>query len=604
MGASAAALSSRRDRPAASPKRRDGIPGVREEELAIVADIEDLLAKNAQLSALLTGALDQLVAAANTEIGVANQEAISVQRTSTAVLAIVVGLSLASSLLIVWLYVGRNLIARLTSLNQSMMAIAGGRLDADIPSGGGDEIGDMAETLNVFRDTALEAREADRALREAKQDLEVRVAERTKELRIALDHMPGGMLVLDKDLKVLIVNERYIELFEYPDGLVSPGKSVVDMLRFQVERGDLGEIDPDEIVARTNELFRSREPLRYQAHLPSGKVIEAHVAPAPGESGVAVALDITEQKTAQRQLRESEQTFKAVVDQLPVALALKDVDGRYTLANPMFHEWFAQEGRDVVGIKALDLYPKEIAAELADIDRRIKETGEPITQEIVEPFVDGSSHTMLMSKFPIRDPDGTVIAIGSVESDITERKRAEEALKQKTALVQMLHRLAISANDAEDPDEAMQICLDVVCEYTGWPIGHAYLASADDSDRLASSDIWHLDHPERFATFRDVTEKAEFAAGVGLPGRVLVGGEPAWIVDVTKDPNFPRAKLAEDIGVRSGFALPVLIGRDVRAVLEFFSDEVVDPDESLLQMLVSVGTQLGRVVERKEADEQ
>ena len=89
-----------------------------------------------------------------------------------------------------------------------------------------------------------------------------------------------------------------------------------------------------------------------------------------------------------------------------------------------------------------------------------------------------------------------------------------------------------------------------------------------------------------------------------MPGRVLVGGEPAWIVDVTKDPNFPRAKLAEDIGVRSGFALPVLIGRDVREVLEFFSDEVVDPDESLLQMLVSVGTQLGRVVERKEADEQ
>ena len=67
-------------------------------------------------------------------------------------------LSLLSSGLIVWRYVDRNLIARLTALSNSMLAIAGGNLRAPLPAAGGDEIGRMAEALTVFRDTAVEVR--------------------------------------------------------------------------------------------------------------------------------------------------------------------------------------------------------------------------------------------------------------------------------------------------------------------------------------------------------------------------------------------------------------------------------------------------------------
>ncbi len=71
------------------------------------------------------------------------------QRVSTGVLIAVVALSLISSTLIVWLYVGRNLIARLTTMSGSMLAIAGGQLDTSIPVAGVDEIGDMAKALAV-----------------------------------------------------------------------------------------------------------------------------------------------------------------------------------------------------------------------------------------------------------------------------------------------------------------------------------------------------------------------------------------------------------------------------------------------------------------------
>src|SRR5207302_9112631 len=87
-------------------------------------------------------------------------------------------------------------------------------------------------------------------------------------------------------------------------------------------------------------------------------------------------------------------------------------------------------------------------------------------------------------------------------------------------------------------------------------------------------------------------------AGEGLPRRVLAAGRPAWIPDGTQDRNFPRAGQAVDIGVRAGFAFPVLVGTEVVAVLEFFAHEALEPNEPLLEVMTHIGTQLGRVVER------
>ena len=186
---------------------------------------------------------------------------------------------------------------------------------------------------------------------------------------------------------------------------------------------------------------------------------------------------------------------------------------------------------------------------------------------------------------------------------ITERKRAEEALYRQIAFVRLLEEAAIIANQALSVEDALQLTLDLVCAHKGWPVGHVYLLAGDSTDELAPTTIWHLERAEKFETFRKVTEVTFSTSGVGLPGRVLATGKPAWIVDVTKDPNFPRAKLAKEIGVKAGFAFPVLSGTEMVAVLEFFSAEAEEPDDALLELMSHIGTQLGRVVERKQAEE-
>ncbi|KMP10284.1 hypothetical protein UR09_06770, partial [Candidatus Nitromaritima sp. SCGC AAA799-A02] len=73
--------------------------------------------------------------------------------------------------------------------------------------------------------------------------------------------------------------------------------------------------------------------------------------------------------------------------------------------------------------------------------------------------------------------------------------------------------------------------------------------------------------------------------------------------DVTIDPNFPRAKLAENIGVKAGFGFPILIGTQVVGVMEFFSAQAAEPDRKMMEVMAQVGTQLGRVIERQRAQE-
>ncbi len=168
----------------------------------------------------------------------------------------------------------------------------------------------------------------------------------------------------------------------------------------------------------------------------------------------------------------------------------------------------------------------------------------------------------------------------------------------------LIKTIAVASNETRAVDETLQFCIQRICQFAGWPLGHLYLTNENPSKGLVPAHIWHVDKPGQFDTFQKITRNTPLEEGVGLPGRVLVSGEPTWIIDVTKDSNFPRAKLAEDIGVKSGFAFPILIGRKVVGVMEFFSAKAVEPDSEMLDIMAQIGTQLGRVLERKLAQDE
>ena len=167
--------------------------------------------------------------------------------------------------------------------------------------------------------------------------------------------------------------------------------------------------------------------------------------------------------------------------------------------------------------------------------------------------------------------------------------------------MELLQTITIAANQATRVEDAMQIALDQVAMHTGWPLGHVYLQAEDDSMEFVPLDVWHAGTLERFAEFRQATQAARLPAGKGLPGRVFGTGKAAWVRDVTAEPDFPGAKMLGELGLKTAFAFPLLIGPGVVGVLEFFSSLAEEPDARLSKIMHHLGAQLGRVVERQQA---
>ena len=280
-----------------------------------------------------------------------------------------------------------------------------------------------------------------------------------------------------------------------------------------------------------------------------------------------------------------------------------DAKGIIVRANRQTHQLFGYETESLVGQELEILVPektRKMHAQLrADFFSNPKTRPMSKGLELEGRAKDGRLVPVQVSLSPIETERGSSVVV--TVFDNTERSQTLRQLEVRAKLFRMMTDTAEHANNADFLDEAIEYCLERICAYLGWPVGHAYKLGDDGAERLVSAGIWHLSDPQRLSRFRQVTENTTFDRGIGLPGRVWKTGKPAWIEDVTKDPNFPRAKLADDIGVRAGFALPIRSGANFMGALEFFTEEVLTPDDSLLRMLSQIGLQLGQVADRVQA---
>jgi adenylate cyclase len=273
----------------------NSLPLIRKNELAVIAQAEDLLAVNVRLSEFLTKRVDFLVNSANSDIEKANLQAAAIQVLNRNILLGIAALSLVSSFLIVWLYVGRNLIARLTALSDSMLAIAGGNLRAPLPEpDSGDEIGRMAESLVVFRDTAIEVEENNL------RDIETA----RRRLVDAIENSSEGFAFYDPDDRLVLCNTRYKTLL-YPntDIDIEPGMAFETIIRRAAESGHIVDAEGriEEWVA--HRLASHHDPGEPRIQQRRGGQWILITERKTGDSGtVAIYSDITDLKQREEEL--------------------------------------------------------------------------------------------------------------------------------------------------------------------------------------------------------------------------------------------------------------------------------------------------------------
>jgi PAS domain S-box-containing protein len=193
-----------------------------------------------------------------------------------------------------------------------------------------------------------------------------------------------------------------------------------------------------------------------------------------------------------------------------------------------------------------------------------------------------------------RDESGQPRRVVGTLQDITERKLAEQRLLAQHAVTQILA-------DAATLDEATPKILQAMCECLVWDVGALWRVDRE-AEALRCVEVWHT-AGIAIPHFEAASRQGTFRPGVGLPGRVWAKREPIYVADVVHDPEFPRAPIAAREMLHAAFGVPIVLGREVLGVMEFFSNEIRQPDRELLAMMAIVGSQIGQFIERKRAEE-
>ncbi|HEX3148911.1 MAG TPA: MASE1 domain-containing protein [Gemmataceae bacterium] len=209
------------------------------------------------------------------------------------------------------------------------------------------------------------------------------------------------------------------------------------------------------------------------------------------------------------------------------------------------------------------------------------------------PFSRGTIHeNLILLQTFLAAVTATALLLGAA---LAERNRAD---RRRLIDLGITHILSESAS----LEEASPKILKSICQGLDWDVGEIWRVDRE-FQLLRYVEIWNQpDWP--VPRFLEVSQQLTFVSGLGLPGRVWMHGEPAWIPDVAMDANFPRASAAARDGLRGALAFPIRLGDEVLGVMEFFSREVQRPDRQLLQVFAGIGSQIGHFVQRKRANEQ
>jgi adenylate cyclase len=395
----------------------NNMPLLRAQELKLIGNGEAVQRENARLSREVAEAVEWVVRDTQLDISQATSQAHAVRTGSSITLILIVSLSLASSVLIVWLYVGRHMIARLTALSNSMMEIASGNLRTPLPPINSDEIGRMAAALAVFRDTAVEVKEKN--LRE--------IAEARQRLVDAIESISEGFALYDKDDRLVLSNSRYRELL-YPgmDDTSRPGTSFAHIIRAAAERGLVSEAQGriDEWVAQR--LAQHRDPTGPHVQQRDKDCwIQISERKTADGSTVAVYTDISE-------LKQHETELSKLVAELEVArdnaMEADRVKSKF-LAN-MSHE-LRTPLNAILGYTELimDNIYGEVSEKIRAVLERLEKSGRHLLALINDVLdlskIEAGQLTLSVSDYSMKDVVQTVFT--AVESLVAKKELALQA---------------------------------------------------------------------------------------------------------------------------------------------------------------------------------
>jgi PAS domain S-box-containing protein len=316
-----------------------------------------------------------------------------------------------------------------------------------------------------------------------------------------MQHLPGLAWIKDSEGRYMFANEAAERVFRTPRAKLY-GKTDHEVFPPETAR-QFRENDQQALASEAG--VETIETLEHSDGVHHSLVSKF---PIPGADGMApmiggIAIDVTERANAELALSESELRFRSLTMNAPVAIYTKDLDGRYTLCNPLAAQALGRPD-GAIGLADSDLIDAEAADRLRKHDLEVMAEGRAIEYEERVGRA-GRQRDFLSVKFPLVDADGKTVGVCGVSVDITDRKRAQQALlesEQRLGLATSAGKLGVwdwdIVADRVSWSESLYAIHGVGPEwFTETVGGFSGLVHPEDRDRVATAiqDALHTDAP-------------------------------------------------------------------------------------------------------------
>ncbi|MBI5564053.1 MAG: PAS domain-containing protein [Chloroflexi bacterium] len=276
---------------------------------------------------------------------------------------------------------------------------------------------------------------------------------------------------------------------------------------------------------------------------------------------LGVAVDITDRRQAEDALITSEALYHTLVETLPVNIFRKDLTGRFTYANQRFCRSQNKPLSDIIGKTDFDLHPSELAEKYRADDRRIIDTGQ--TFDIDESYqpLDGEVSWVHTLKTPQYAPDGRISGVQGMFWDVTERKRAEDVIAQRTREMAALYETALDINTQIDLHPLLHAIVRRAAELLGARMGGLHLVRPDRQG--VELVVGHNLPGDLIGT--------QLKLGEGLAGQIAQTGETLMVEDYAA--WLGRAEIAARQPLKRILGVPLKIGGRVIGVINVIDDQ-------------------------------
>lgn len=247
---------------------------------------------------------------------------------------------------------------------------------------------------------------------------------------------PVGIVTADSEGQCTFANDAWCEI---------SGLTVEETLG----QGWSRVVHPDDLAAvlvKWNESVQTRKTYRNELRVvrPDGKLRHVLTTIRPTYDAtekfvnfIGTVIDVTEQHIAQAKAQENETLLQTIIDNSAAAIYLKDDAGRYLLANRKHVDLWPVMKDFQPGMTPFDFYPEDTARSFLESDREVFASGKTKTFEEAITAANGE-RAYLSVKFPVRDGENRVVAVGGISADITELQQARQALAERERVLRSL----------------------------------------------------------------------------------------------------------------------------------------------------------------------